>query len=112
MILYFSGVGNSRKVAECAGKMLGETVFPLTEVVGNKRDALVLQANEALGFVFPVYSWDRRPWCSARWRGCICLPFRHMCILSVPAGMIPERQPTYSERLSGTKGGSVMPAFL
>ena len=57
MILYFSGVGNSRKVAECAGKMLGETVFPLTEVVGNKRDALVLQANEALGFVFPVYSW-------------------------------------------------------
>ena len=57
MILYFSGVGNSRKVAECAGKMLGETVFPLTEAVGNKRDALVLQANETLGFVFPVYSW-------------------------------------------------------
>lgn len=61
MILYFSGTGNSREVAGCLGRISGEKVLPLLEVAGGGKDALVLQEGEALGFVFPVYSWGPPP---------------------------------------------------
>lgn len=56
MILYFSGVGNSHRVAECAGKMLSDSVLPLMETV-RKKEILAIHEKESLGFVFPVYAW-------------------------------------------------------
>lgn len=56
MIFYFSGTGNSRWVAECVGKKLGEPVVALTGF-SVETDRLVLREGERLGFVFPVYSW-------------------------------------------------------
>ena len=57
MILYFSGTGNSRKVAEFLGRLLGERVLPIMELINEGTKTLQLQEKESLGFVFPVYSW-------------------------------------------------------
>lgn len=52
MLLYFSGTGNSRWVADELGKLLNERVGALLDnPVGE------LKPDEALGFVFPVYAW-------------------------------------------------------
>ena len=56
MIFYFSGTGNSRWVAECVGKKLGEPVVALVDFPVDTSE-LVLRKGERLGFVFPVYSW-------------------------------------------------------
>ena len=57
MILYFSGNGNSRYVAEKLGKLLGERVLFIP-----KTDPKTLQyEGESLGVVFPVYSWGVPP---------------------------------------------------
>lgn len=61
MILYFSGTGNSRRVAGHLGRMLDEQAKPLVEVAGGKESVLALQEKETLGFVFPVYSWGPPP---------------------------------------------------
>lgn len=53
MILYFSGTGNSKHVAEELARLLGEQLC-------NMEDALPLPAmgeEEPLGIVFPVYAW-------------------------------------------------------
>lgn len=53
MILYFTGSGNSRAVAEKLGRKLGETVVSITDQPPEK---LVFEG-ETFGFVFPIYSW-------------------------------------------------------
>lgn len=56
MIFYFSGLGNSRHVAEQLADE-GEQLFFIPEVERDHGYEYTLQANERLGFVFPVYSW-------------------------------------------------------
>lgn len=53
MILYFSGCGNSRWVADTLAEALQERM----EFVSDAPDEVDLQEDEALGFVFPVYAW-------------------------------------------------------
>ena len=53
MILYFSGTGNSRRVAEFLGRLLGERVLPIMELINEGTKTLQLQEKESLGFVFP-----------------------------------------------------------
>ena len=81
MILYYSGCGNSRYVAERLADSLQEPLHFIPET----GPALALGEGEALGFVFPVYAWapphlvldfirrmqlDRRP--SYLWFACTC----------------------------------------
>ncbi len=54
MIVWFSGTGNSRAVAEHLGTAIGTAVLPLTHTAGR---ALTLSADEPLGIVAPVYGW-------------------------------------------------------
>lgn len=54
MILYFSGTGNSRFVAEKLAALLSEKLLNLEEVDG---ELPALAANEPLGMIFPVYAW-------------------------------------------------------
>ena len=56
MVLYFSGTGNSRRVAERLGEKLNEDVFPLVRFIETD-SVCILKEHEALGIVFPVYSW-------------------------------------------------------
>lgn len=56
MIFYFSGLGNSRYVAENL-TMEGERLFFIPEVERNGCYEFTLNEGERLGFVFPVYSW-------------------------------------------------------
>lgn len=55
MILWFSGTGNSRWVAEELANKLGDRALPLLE--GKK----ALTPGEALGWVFPTHSWGPPP---------------------------------------------------
>ena len=56
MLLYFSGTGNSRWVADSLAKLLNERVYALLDVAA-RPSLFDLKAGEALGFVFPVYAW-------------------------------------------------------
>lgn len=57
MIVYFSGTGNSRFVAESLGRELDERVMALTD-----ESPLKLKfEGDSLGIVFPVYSWGVPP---------------------------------------------------
>ncbi|MDR0334448.1 MAG: EFR1 family ferrodoxin [Methanomassiliicoccaceae archaeon] len=53
MILYFSGTGNSRYVAERLGVMLDLPVVPVTDYKDSKIDA----SGRPVGIVCPVYFW-------------------------------------------------------
>ncbi|MDR0778528.1 MAG: EFR1 family ferrodoxin, partial [Methanomassiliicoccaceae archaeon] len=53
MILYFSGTGNSRYVAERLGTMLDLPFAPVTDVKDNEIDA----SGRSVGIVWPVYFW-------------------------------------------------------
>ena len=55
MLLYFSGTGNSRWVANSLAKLLNERVYALLDMAA-RPSLFDLKAGEALGFVFPVYS--------------------------------------------------------
>lgn len=55
MVLYFSGTGNSRRVAECVAGMLDDRVYSMLEAA--EESMFRLADEEKLGFVFPVYSW-------------------------------------------------------
>lgn len=61
MILYFSGTGNSRYVAEQLGEQLGESLRPLTPAM---RGATIVfdGPDENIIWVFPVYSWGVPPY--------------------------------------------------
>lgn len=55
MIIYFSGTGNSKRVASYLGKLLSDEVYPLlsleSETLKNGGEL------DSLGIVFPVYGW-------------------------------------------------------
>ena len=57
MILYFSGCGNSRFVAETIAAGLNDTLFFIPEAAREGRYKYDLAEGERLGFVFPIYSW-------------------------------------------------------
>lgn len=54
MILYFSGTGNSRRVAETLYTLLDEQMFCMEH---SYNDLPPLADDESLGIVFPVYAW-------------------------------------------------------
>lgn len=53
MILYFSGTGNSRYVAEKLAELLGEELVNME----SSRSLPAMTDDEPLGIVFPVYAW-------------------------------------------------------
>ncbi|MDE5982464.1 MAG: EFR1 family ferrodoxin [Duncaniella sp.] len=57
MILYFSGTGNSRYVAERLGALLGDKVVPMFP---DKKPAMLADDNRLI-WVFPIYSWGVPP---------------------------------------------------
>lgn len=61
MIFYFSGTGNSRWAAELLGNSLKDRVIPISESFASGRFSYNLDEGEALGFVFPTYSWGPPP---------------------------------------------------
>lgn len=63
MIVWFSGTGNSRWVAEQLALLLNERLLSAAEALTTRPQDLkiVLQKNEKLGFVFPTYSWGPPP---------------------------------------------------
>lgn len=61
MILFFSGTGNSRAVAEELGRLLGDTVAPITPAMRGGR--LDMPAGDSrLIWVYPIYSWGVPPY--------------------------------------------------
>ena len=57
MIFYFSGCGNSRFVAETLAENLDDVLTFIPEAARNHQYDYTLAEDEALGFVFPIYSW-------------------------------------------------------
>jgi ferredoxin len=58
MILYFSGTGNSKFVAEQMAKELGLSTLSIPELVQKlDRGESIKLTSETLGFVFPIYAW-------------------------------------------------------
>ena len=57
MIFYFSGTGNSAWVAQKLAHLLHDQTRPIGEVLTGTSDSYQLDANEKIGFVFPVYAW-------------------------------------------------------
>ena len=57
MIFYFSGCGNSKHVAETIAAGLNDTLIFIPEAARNNQYDYTLAEGEALGFVFPIYSW-------------------------------------------------------
>jgi len=58
MILWYSGCGNSRFVAETLSKELGDDNMIFIPEATRQAAALEFGPDEALGIVFPVYSWS------------------------------------------------------
>ena len=54
MIFYFSGTGNSKRIAECLAKELNETTICINHSTFIPTPPL---SGETLGFVCPVYGW-------------------------------------------------------
>lgn len=57
MIFYYSGCGNSRYVAETLAAAGGEKLVFIPHAAREGQFDYALQADERLGFVFPIYSW-------------------------------------------------------
>ncbi len=57
MIFYYSGCGNSRFIAESLAKDLSETLIFIPDAEREGRYEYTLSQGEAVGFVFPIYSW-------------------------------------------------------
>lgn len=57
MIFYFSGTGNSKWVAEQLAEKIGEKTADIAQLIKNNSEEYLLDENEKLGFVFPVYAW-------------------------------------------------------
>lgn len=53
MIYYFSGLGNTRYVAESIGKIIEEEIRFIPDVDAQKETAF----GNSIGFLFPIYSW-------------------------------------------------------
>ncbi len=63
MIIWFSGTGNSKWVAERLASALEERLVSAAEAITRQPDLLniSLRKCERLGFVFPIYSWGPAP---------------------------------------------------
>lgn len=57
MIFYFSGTGNSRYVAEQIAKVTGDALINITKDEMDQNREYILQDEERLGIVFPIYWW-------------------------------------------------------
>lgn len=57
MIFYFSGTGNSKWVAEQLSKEQSEKLVFIPDAIKDGINKFVLEKEEKIGFVFPVYSW-------------------------------------------------------
>jgi NAD-dependent dihydropyrimidine dehydrogenase PreA subunit/flavodoxin len=59
MIFYFSGTGNSLKVAKDIGTNNGERLISIASIMNDKggRFEYDLTKDEIVGFVFPIYAW-------------------------------------------------------
>lgn len=59
MIFYFSGTGNSLYAAKKIGKYNKENLVSIASIMNSKDGCYeyTLEDNEAIGFVYPVYSW-------------------------------------------------------
>lgn len=57
MILYFSGTGNSRKVAEA---LAAELVMPMGDIMSVERDIASVTVKLVI-WIFPIYSWGLPP---------------------------------------------------
>ena len=57
MILYFSGTGNSKHVAEYIKRRTGEELISIADCCNSRHFSFRLKKGERLGFVFPVYYW-------------------------------------------------------
>lgn len=57
MVYYFSGTGNSRHVAECIAKELGEEALDMAICLRNKDFCPALKEGERLGFVCATHFW-------------------------------------------------------
>jgi ferredoxin/flavodoxin len=59
-IYYFSGTGNSLKIAQDLATKLGNTeLIPITRVI--KEDGEILFSSDRIGIVYPVYIWGIPP---------------------------------------------------
>lgn len=58
MILYFSGCGNSRFIAQSIAEALDERIVFIPKAERDKNYEFNLSEGERLGFVFPIYSWQ------------------------------------------------------
>lgn len=64
MIIWFSGTGNTKWVAERLAAALNEQMISAAEVLTSSDESalkLSLKDDERLGFVFPTYSWGPAP---------------------------------------------------
>lgn len=56
MILYFTGTGNSQYIAERLAKLLTDQLVSINEKI-KKNDTKIIESEERLIFVVPVYAW-------------------------------------------------------
>ena len=56
MILYFSGTGNSKYVAQRSADALGDTLFNMNDRI-KARDSSPIETGERIVFVTPTYAW-------------------------------------------------------
>jgi ferredoxin len=94
MILYFSGTGNSRFVAESLAAILNDKCFALADMLRDG-SSLSLGVDERLGFVFPIYSWGVPP-IVLRFVREMCLSNRPRCVYMVcscgdETGLAPQQ---------------------
>ncbi len=57
MLFCFSGTGNSLHVAQIVAKELQEEVIMMTQQEREKKKKYILEPNEKVGFIFPIYWW-------------------------------------------------------
>ena len=58
MILYFSGTGNTRWVAQQIAKAIGEELRYIPDLIRERNYQLSLTANERLGICYPTHGWQ------------------------------------------------------
>ena len=56
MVLYFTGTGNSRYIAERIAAMISDEVFNINEKIKNG-DTTAIPVQDRLIFVVPTYAW-------------------------------------------------------
>lgn len=57
MIFYFSATGNSKHVAECIAKHIGDRAIPIADCLKKEKFNFLDQPEEKIGFVCPVYNF-------------------------------------------------------